>query len=276
MARRAGKMLTYEPVSIVSVEPSVSHPLDAGNAELAWLATPGEVLATNPSNLIFLSDGAALHITTANSATDLTRQPIEVQPASDYLLNLPIESFAGRVVITIVGTDTGKTLASATVPDSLPGGSAREGDQATLQVPFVNVTAERLKIVVANAGSNPPGAIEVGTIELRRLGPSAFLWTKFPRMLVKRLQKFFTTRWMLPLALAGAVLLALARRLDALAVICAVPLYYVCTHAPIHLELRYILPVHYFWGMLVASSLYFVLMSGWRLFRRVKRSRLPG
>ena len=46
-------------------------------------------------------------------------------------------------------------------------------------------------------------------------------------MLVKTFQKFFTTGWMLPLVLAGAVLLALARRFDALAVICAVPPYYI-------------------------------------------------
>jgi hypothetical protein len=272
MVRRAGKMLTYEPVSIISAEPAVSHPLDSGNAELAWRATPGEVLATNPSNLIFLSEGATLRVTTASSANDLTRYPISVQTASDYVLNVPVSKIDGRVIIRVVRPDTGRTLASATVPDSLPSGTASEGNIATLQMPFVNTTAERINIVVANAGRNSPGAIEVGTIELRRLGPSSFLWTRYPRMLVKAFQKFFTTGWMLPLALLGAGLLALARRFDALAIACAVPLYFLFTHAPLHLELRYILPIHYFWAMLVATSLYLISITAGHLFLGAKRA----
>ena len=267
MARRAGKMLTYEPVSIISVEPSVSHPLDIKDAEFAWRITPQELETTAPSNLISPSEGAVLQTPTTNLAKRLRTQPIKVRPKSDYLLSMPVLKREGRVVIKIVDLATSRTLASATVPDSLPSGGAEE-DVTTVQLPFVNTTAEQIKFVVANGDSNSrPSAIEVGTIELHRLGPASYLWTKYPRVLVKALQKFFTTGWMLPLALAGAVLLALARRFDALAVICAVPLYYICTHAPLHLELRYILPVHYFWGMLVASSLYFIFMTGWKLFR---------
>ena len=41
MARGRGKMLTYEPVSIISAEPSVSHSLRYRvDAELAWRVTP--------------------------------------------------------------------------------------------------------------------------------------------------------------------------------------------------------------------------------------------
>jgi hypothetical protein len=268
MAQRAGKMLTYESVSIISTEPSVSHPLAGERAELVWRATPEEFLATNPSNAIFLSGGGVLRINTTNSVNGVSTKPIKVLPGSDYLLNLPVESWDGRVVVRIVRTDTGKTLASATVPDSLPGGSASEGDKATLQVPFVNVTADELKLVVANADRNSgAGVVDVGTIQLQRLGPASYLWTKYPRILVKTLQKFFTTGWMLPLTLFGIGLLAIGRRFDALTIVCAVPIYFMVTHAPIHLELRYILPIHYFWGMLVASSLYFIFITGWKLFR---------
>ena len=273
MAQRAGRMLTYEPVSIISVEPAVSHQLDGATGELAWRATPEEMLATNPSNAISLAEGGVLRINTTNSLNGVSTKPIKVLPGSDYLLSLPVESFDGRVVIRIVRTDTGKTLASATVPDSFPGGNVREGDTATLQVPFVNVTAEELKLLVANAERNSgAGVVDVGTIELHRLGPASYLWTKYPRMLVKTFQKFFTTGWMLPLALFGVVLLALARRFDALAIACAVPLYFLLTHAPLHLELRYILPIHYFWAMLVATSLYFLSMTVWKLIRKVKRA----
>jgi len=276
MARRAGKMLTYEAVSIVSAEPSVSHSLNSSGGELAWSATPEEMLATNLSNMISLAAGGVLRINTTNSVNGLSTKPIKVLPGSDYLLDLPVESLDGRVVVRIVRTDTGKTLASATLPDSLPGGSASEGGKATLQVPFVNVTAGELKLVVANADPDSGGGvIDVGTIQLRRLGPASYLWTRYPRMLVKTLQKFFTTEWMLPLALFGVVLLAVGRRFDALAVTGAVPIYFMITHAPIHLELRYILPIHYFWAMLVATSLYFISISAAHLFARVKRASNP-
>lgn len=274
MAERAGKMLTYEPVSIISVEPAVSHELDGSTGELAWRATPEEMLATNPSNMIFLS-GEALTINTTNSVNGFSTKPVKVLPGSDYLLTMPIKSYDGRVVIKIVPTDTSKTLASATVPDSLPGGSAGEGDKATLRVPFVNVTADELKFVVANADRNSGvGVVDVGTIEFYRLGPASYLWTKYPRMLVKTFQKFFTTGWMLPLALFGVGLLAAGRRFDALAIVCAVPIYFLLTHAPLHLELRYILPIHYFWAMLVATSLYLVAMTVWKVLRKVKSPRL--
>ncbi len=98
----------------------------------------------------------------------------------------------------------------------------------------------------------------MGPIELYRLGPASYLWTRYPRMLVKTFQKFFTTGWMLPLALFGVVLLALARRFDALAIACAVPFISCSRMRRLHLELRYILPIHYFWAMLVATSLYFI------------------
>jgi hypothetical protein len=274
MAQRAGKMLTYEPVSIVSAEPAVSHPLDTSRGELAYRVTPEELTETTPSNLTSLSGAGVIRTPTTIFPKGLSTQSIKVQPKSDYLLNVPVRKIDGRVVIKIVHADTDGTLASATVPDSLPSGTASEGNIATLQLPFVNATSDQLRIIVANANSESrPSAIEVGAIELYRLGPTSYLWTKYPRVLVKGLQKVFTTGWMLPLTLLGAGLLVLARRFDALAIACAVPVYFLCTHAPLHLELRYILPVHYFWAMLVATSLYFVFLTVWKLVHGVKPQR---
>lgn len=274
MVRRAGKMLTYEPVAIISAEPSVSRPLDVKDAELAWRVTPQELETMTPSNLIVPSRGAVLQTPTMNFPKGLTTQPIKVQPKSDYLLSMPVWKTEGRLVIKITDPDTGKTLASATVPDSLPSGAA-PGAVTTLQLPFVNTTAEQINFIVANGDSNSrPGAIEVGTIELHRLGPASYLWTKYARVPAKALQKFFTTGWMLPLALFGVGLLALGRRFDALAIICAVPIYFMVTHAPIHLELRYILPIHYFWAVLVGTSLYFLAITVWKLIRKLKSQRL--
>jgi hypothetical protein len=52
-----------------------------------------------------------------------------------------------------------------------------------------------------------------------------------------------------------------------LALICAVSVYFLGTPAPLHLELRYILPIHYFWAMLVASSLYLILVIAVKMLR---------
>lgn len=277
MIQRAGKMFTYEAVSIISAEPSLSNSMDTRNAELAWRGSPPDLIAGNADARVGLSPtGQTLLITSDNPGSAVSLATIKVQPQNDYLLSVPVRAVAGRTVINVVRPDNGKTLASATIPDSLNPAEPKVSDLTLLRVPFVNTSADQLRIVVNRANNNSDtDTIEMGPVELYRLGPAAFLWTKFPRMLVKPLQKFFTTGWMLPLALIGVVLLAVGRRFDALAIICAVPIYFVVTHAPIHLELRYILPIHYFWGMLVATSLYFVFMSGWRLFRRVKRSRLP-
>lgn len=274
MARRAGKMLTYESVSIISAEPSVTNSPNTSNAELVWRGSPSDLIAGNPDARVGLSPyGQTLLITSDDPWSAVSLATVKVQPQNDYLLSVPVRAVAGRTVINVVRPDNGKTLASATIPDSLNPSEPKVSDLTLLRVPFVNTSADRLKIV-ANRGNDNSNTdtIEMGPVELYLLGPASYLWTKYPRVLVKALQKFFTTAWMLPLALVGAVLLALARRFDALAVICAVPLYYICTHAPLHLELRYILPVHYFWGMLVASSLYFIFMTGGKLFSRVRRS----
>jgi apolipoprotein N-acyltransferase len=54
------------------------------------------------------------------------------------------------------------------------------------------------------------------------------------------------------------VLLAVYRRKTALAVILTLPLYYLAAHAPIHFEYRYILPVYFFWFILVGVTLYWL------------------
>ena len=100
---------------------------------------------------------------------------------------------------------------------------------------------------------------------MNELGPASYLWTRYPRMLLKSLQKLFVTRYFLPLTILGIVLLGVYRRKVALAVILTVPLYYLTSHAPIHFEYRYILPVYFFWFVFVGLALYW-LASALRLF----------
>ncbi len=244
MVRRAGRMLAYEQVPIISTEPSISHPLDVSRGELTWHSE-------------------------SSGVNDFATEPINVVQNSDYVLGVSLKGRDGRTSIKVVRPDTNKTLGSATVPDSLNPSAAGTDKVVMLQIPFVNSSANQVKIVIAKLDNN---AIEIGPLDLYRLGAASYLWTRYFRVAVKPLQKFFTTERMLPLALAGVVLLALARRLDALSVILAIPLYYVTTHAPIHLELRYVLPLQYFWALLVATSLYLIWVVGLQVFPRSNSS----
>jgi hypothetical protein len=80
-------------------------------------------------------------------------------------------------------------------------------------------------------------------------------------MLVKTVQKLFVTRYFLPLTILGVVILAVYRRKVALAVIMTLPLYYLSSHAPIHFEYRYILPVYFFWFIPAGLAIYWIVLT---------------
>lgn len=204
MTRRAGKMLTYEPVSIVSVEPSVTNSMDTSTAELEWRGSPVDLAASNAdaARKNVSPFGQTLRITVDAQQNTFPLSTIKVQPQSDYLLAVPVRPVEGRMTINVIRIDNGKTVASATVPDSLDPSAPKDGEFTVLSLPFVNPDADQFKIVVAGAEHHlSRSGIERGPIDLYRLGPASYLWTKYPRMLVKTFQKFFTTGWMLPLAL---------------------------------------------------------------------------
>jgi hypothetical protein len=279
MARRSALMLTYEDVSLISAEPSISHRMEiTSTSELAWSAAPADLLAMNTTKSaqsLSLKDDVLQIAGDSGPADKLKSPPITVQAKSDYVLRVPVRAEQGHMVIKVVRVDTGKIVASATVPDSLEPTAATSGSLTFAQLPFVNSNANQIAIVVEDTErASATSRINVGRMELFRLGPAAYLWTKYPRIFVKSIQKFFTTRWMLPLALLGVAFLAVARHGKVLAVILAVPLYYLCTHSPLHLELRYALALHHFWAMLVAAALYFISMMGWRLLTRLRSSKL--
>ncbi|HEY0376554.1 MAG TPA: glycosyltransferase family 39 protein [Pyrinomonadaceae bacterium] len=267
MLRRAASMLENEKVPVVSVEPTVSNSLEiTDETELAWANSPAELMANNASSagraqLSLAEDTRALSVTGDDSSQgrQLVSAPINVKRKSDYVLRLPVRAERGRVVVRVESADGRTTLASAGVPDSLERGAPTEGSMTILQLPFVNTSADQLRVVLMSAESEAARpAVLVGRVELFRLGPASYLWTRYPRTLVKVIQKFFRTAWLLPLMLSGVVLLVLARRWRVLAIVLAVPAYYICVHSPLHVEPRYVLAVHYFFSILVATTLYWL------------------
>ena len=263
MLRRAAWMLKYQQVPLVSVEPSVTNSLEATNeTELAWAISPAELTTSEAS----FSGQAQLSLTENNQALRLVGDDstsgkqfssalINVKRKSDYLLRLPVKIEQGRMVVRVESGDKGLTLASATIPDSLERDAPTKDSMPIIQLPFVNAGADQIRIVLVNAESKAP-VIQIGMMEVFRLGPASYLWTRYPRTLVKIFQKFFKTAWMLPLVVAGIVLLSLGKRGRVLAIALVVPAYYLCVHSPLHVEHRYILAMHYFFSILIATAVY--------------------
>jgi hypothetical protein len=262
MFRRVAKMLEYEPVSIISAEPTVSHSLEITSATpLAWSSSPHE-LSTEMSgyaNTSWTQAGLRLEADDTANATQLMSKPIALKRNVDYVLTIPVRFQQGRLAITVRPVGRQRILASASLPDSLERVPYTNAYAPVLQMPFVNTNVEQVQIVIANVDAPAQRAIvDLGHLQLHELGPATYLWTRYPRMLVKSFQKLFVTRNFLPLTLVGVLLLAAYRRKVALALLLTVPLYYLASHAPIHFEYRYILPAYFFWFILVGLAIYWI------------------
>lgn len=70
--------------------------------------------------------------------------------------------------------------------------------------------------------------------------------TTLAALVVGGIQKLFITAIILPLVVAGLILLALRRQGSVLAILLAVPVYYFCVQSVLHTEYRYVLTIHYF------------------------------
>src|SRR6185437_402318 len=78
------------------------------------------------------------------------------------------------------------------------------------------------------------------------LGPARFLWTRYPRILLRAIQRVFITAIFLPLALLGLGVNIWHKRTAALIILSVVPLYYFTVQSVFHTEYRYVLAVNYF------------------------------
>lgn len=88
----------------------------------------------------------------------------------------------------------------------------------------------------------------------------SFSWTRYPAALLKTIQKLFITAIILPLTVAGIILLAQSRQGRTVLVLLAVPAYYLCVQSPLHTEYRYVLSISYFLYIFVATALYYAGM----------------
>jgi hypothetical protein len=253
MGRRAASMLRLERARLISREPPVSHSfekLDRGRS--TGTIAPTELLehgtVTSPqASVTVTADGQLLQLNGDNSnyGGQFISALQSVRTNSDYALVIPIKIERGRIRINIV--DSRGVVHASTIVETREDKSAQ--DQPLNQIPlaFVSSADDRLRVAFNNeapGGRNP--VVKIGRIDLYELGPAHFLWTRYPRVIVHAVQKLFITAIILPLALAGIVVLILRRRWPVLPLLLVVPIYYMSVQSMIHTEYRYVLAVNYF------------------------------
>lgn len=265
--RRILFMMTYEPTPVVSRIPTVTHSLAAtSHLSAIWTAPAAQMLAgaqsSLPSSSVELSEDREGLLIKGEGKQLFISQPIQLKAGRDYVLQFPLDMLEGRITIRVTGINSRTLFASAAMPDALQRFS-HEKPTNILRIPFVS-SEEQIKIEFSGADNKDPVSVRLGRMQIFELGESAYTWTRAPRLVLRALQKFFTTSTMLPLVLVGVALLFNNSRGRLLTMLLAVPLYYLLAQAPLHTEYRYVIAIHYFLLILAAVPLYWASVKLWR------------
>jgi hypothetical protein len=281
MARRAASMLRLERARLVSTEPPISHSLDAlENQRPVATKTAPNLLAEGTSSLqakaTLANNGESLTLTGSSEkyGEQFVSPLFPVKQSNDYVFTLPIKIERGRMKISV--RDSAKEVYSSTIVETLETISPDAQPTTQIELPFVTSRDTQVQIVFSNEASNPPNpSIQIAPIKLFELGSTRFLWTRYPRFLVRGLQKIFLTAVILPLAIIGLGLLIWRRRRTALIVLLVVPVYFFSVQSIVHTEYRYVLAVDYFLfalaGVTVSSAISLVKASYLLLGARTSR-----
>ncbi len=280
--RRASFMLSYNEsrkrdwpfntatVPVVSATPPFGH-ANANPSEKIpiWSAARGDVLLKDSSlslhaEVSLIENGEALQITGGGSDFEdlFVSSAIPVKENTDYVIALSAKITHGKAAAKVIGANE-RVLASAIIPSSEEVGERRaKTDTAlgasSLTIPFASGNAGKVSWVISNNGATSERTvIDVSKIELFELGPTPTLWTHYPRLMIRGIERnIFKTALLLPLITAGIALLGIARRSRALLILLIVPAYYLATHAPFSTEYRYVLAIHCFLFVMAAVTFY--------------------
>ncbi|HEY3027879.1 MAG TPA: glycosyltransferase family 39 protein [Pyrinomonadaceae bacterium] len=265
--RRAAFMLKFERVATVSAAPAVTHSLNlTEETKPAWSNAPQDFVSSgmatqSQAQISVAADGPVLRIESAalRSGNQIVSVPIAVEKYNDYLFRLPVRVDQGNVVISITSTDQKRIYGSTPVLHHLETLPGSEQPTFTVQIPFVSRDADSMRLIISNDQRGPaPTVVQVGKMELFQLGPASLLWTEYLRVVIHLGQRFFVTAWILPLALLGGILLKGAGYGRFLAILLAIPLYYVAAQSFLHSEYRYVMAIQPPLFILVAVTLYWL------------------
>src|ERR1041384_842192 len=264
-----------------------------------WSASPvqllegGTVLAQG-GTAAMTSDGLSVQISgdASEYGDQFASESIPVRSNFDYVLSLPVELVKGDAAIKVTSADRRISLAAAIIPKDRPGdqGDARpdeeteslDGSSPTehmreIQLPFATGNRSELRIVVSNNGSAAQPIVQIGEARLFEIGATPYGLTRYARYVVRAVQRnIFTTSRMVPVVLVGLMILVLAGHWRSLAILVAVPVYYLCAQSPLSTEYRYILAIHYFLFMGAAVTFYsavLIIRRGFVWARKFGRSK---
>jgi hypothetical protein len=233
------------------------------------LQASGTVLSQQAS--VFLAEGGqTLQIGGDNSeyGDEFTSAPIAVRKHTDYVLVVPVLLLNADMAIKVTSSDRRIALAAAALADaekeanSLDGKSTSVESSAarpltSIQLPFASGDRTEVRLVMSNNSTTKTlPAMQLGTSQLFETGTTPYRWTRYGRVIVRAVQRNFTTILMRTLILLGMGLVLLARRGKTLLILLIVPVYYVILQAPLHTEYRYTLAIHYFLFISAAVTLY--------------------
>lgn len=276
---RGGWPLSTSKVPVVSTEPPLMHSQAAiGLIQPAWtsaaqaLSANGSILS--PQTEVSLEGDGQLRITgdASEFGDQFASAAIAVKPRTDYLLSLQITVEQGRAAAKVTSSDRRIALASTLLDGEEAGKKLKRGKKRTndendpaaqiqtalTQMPFASGDRNEARFVISNNGSTSVRPVtEITQAALYELGETPYQWTRYPRALIGGVQKnLFKTGTMLPLVIAGMILLGLARRGRAFVILLAVPAYYICAQSALSTEYRYILAIHYFLFVAAAVTFY--------------------
>ncbi len=241
----------------------------------AWSSSPEEFVAngsalSQTAAVTFVLESQTLQIAGDDSAygDQFESAVIPVSRDTDYVLEIPVRLVQGNMALKITSADRRIACALATIadaeaeangtaPEDAETGSAAAQNATVLQMPFASAKNTQVRVVLSNnVSANSRPAVQVGRAQVFEVGPTPYTLTRFPRGIVRTLQRnLFTTSRMLPIVILGIAFLALARRWTVLVTLLVVPVYYLCAQAALSTEYRYILAIHYFLFVMAGVTL---------------------
>ena len=255
---------------VVAAEPTVGQaPVNFAETQPVWSADATELLAAGErlaKTAEVAANGQALTLRgDASAFGDQFQSPIiSVDKHTDYAFTFSGKVVRGEMGVKITDASRRVTLTSLIFAEDEKTGqnpvaesAAPASAQQTRTLFFASGNRSDVRMVISNdrAESARP-EIQLTKVQLINLGQTPYLWTRYPRLLVRGVQKnLFQTKILLPLVVVGVLLLMWARRFQVLIFLLTVPAYYLLIHSTLSTEYRYILAIHYCFFVIAAITL---------------------
>jgi hypothetical protein len=176
-----------------------------------------------------------------------------------YVVKVPFKLDTGRAILSVMSPDLQTEIASVTTPNPMVVRDTTSQPLQDVLLTFSSADRNEVCLVLRDGAMGYQNlTARVGQIDMFAAGPAPTSWSHYPRLITRSIQRVIMATWILPFVGIGICLLLLARQGRVVLLLLAVPAYYLCLQAPLHVEPRYIIPVHYFFTILAAVPLYWV------------------